>query len=69
LVQRLSTYGEIATIKIVRDKKTHLSKGYAFVEVTNLADAEQIIGALDGTMIDGRELTINIVKEAPARSK
>ena len=40
-------------------------QGYAFVEVINLTNAEQFMDALGGTMIDGRELTINIVKEVP----
>ena len=69
LVQRLSLYGEVATFKIVRDKKTRLCKGYAFIEVTSLADAEQIMEGLDGTLIDGKELTINIVNENPAPAK
>jgi len=67
-VQHLSPYSDVSTIKIARDKKTRLCKGYAFIEVTSPADAEQIIEALDGTMIDGRGLTINIVKEpAPVK--
>jgi len=67
-VQHLSPYSEVATIKIVRYKKSRLCKGYAFIEVLNFADAEQIMDALDGTMIDGRGLTINIVKEpAPVK--
>lgn len=63
LVKLVSPYGEVSTIKIVRDKKTNICKGYAFLELTEQHGAEQAIEALDGTTLGGRELTLNIVEE------
>jgi RNA recognition motif-containing protein len=65
LVQLLSYHGEVATIKIVRNKQTRICKGYAFIETASLNDATQIIKALDGTMLGERELTLKLVEEKP----
>ena len=65
LVQMVSPYGTVSTIKIVRDKKTGKCKGYAFLEMTDLAGAENAIEALDGTLTANRPLTLNIVPDAP----
>lgn len=73
IVQRVALYADVQTIKVVRDKKTKICKGYAFLEVTDRAGAEQAMAALNGTQIAGRELLLNIVEEqqqsAPPRPK
>ncbi len=66
IVQRVALYTDVHTIKIVRDKKTKICKGYAFLEVADKAGAEQAIEALSGTQIAGRELLLNIVPDQPA---
>ncbi|RYU91987.1 RNA-binding protein [Mucilaginibacter terrigena] len=65
LVQMVALYGEVSTIKIVRDKKTKICKGYAFIEVTDYQGAKQIIEALNGTTLAGRQLTISIKEDEP----
>lgn len=65
LVQMVAPYGDVCTIKIVRDKKTKICKGYAFLEVTDRHGAEQIIAALNGTMLGGRQLSISIKEDEP----
>ena len=52
-------YGEIASVKIIRDKYTDQSKGFGFVEMTNDADAQKAIEELNGTEVKGRELRVN----------
>jgi len=69
LVQIIALHGDVATIKIVRDKKTKICKGYAFVEMVDRQNAEQVIDALDGADLKGRPLVINIVEEAPVSTK
>ena len=63
IVQRVALYADVQTIKIVRDKKTKICKGYAFLEVTDRAGAEHAMSELNGTLIAGRELLLNIVEE------
>ena len=56
-------HGDISTIKIVRDKKTKICKGYAFIEMIDRTGAKNAAEALDGTMMDGKTLTVNINEE------
>jgi RNA recognition motif-containing protein len=65
LVQLVSPYGEVSTIKIVRDKQTRKTKGYAFIELINRAAAEEVAIALDGLEMKDKTLTVNIVEETP----
>ncbi|MES2375099.1 MAG: RNA-binding protein [Bacteroidota bacterium] len=66
IVQIVAPYADVVTIKIVRDKKTKICKGYAFLEITDRAGAEQAIIELDGTPLAGRELRLNIVETTPS---
>lgn len=65
LVQLIMPHGTVSTIKIVRDKKTRQCKGYAFLEMADLESAQNAIEALDGTAIQDRVLSLNIVQEKP----
>lgn len=73
LVQLVSLHGAVETIKIVRDKKTRVCKGYAFLEMASREDAENAVEALDATSYKGRLLKLSItdenapVKRPPAR--
>ena len=72
LVKLLDPYVRVSTIKIVRDRATRKCKGYAFVETEDETGATDVMEALNGTEIDGRQLKLNIVteadiKKAPAR--
>ncbi|ASU34783.1 RNA recognition motif domain-containing protein [Mucilaginibacter xinganensis] len=58
-------HGDISTIKIVRDKKTRICKGYAFVEMVDKDGAERAVEALDGTEVGGRQLNVKIREEKP----
>ncbi len=59
LEKAFSTYGEVASVKIIRDKYTDQSKGFGFIEMTNDADAQKAIDELNGTEVKGRELRVN----------
>lgn len=62
------TSGLIVTVSIPLDAKTNRHRGYAFVEMSSLADAEQAVSDLHGTTIDGRAVSLSVV-EAPAKRK
>ena len=44
-----SQYGEVTSVRIIKDKETHRSKGYGFVEMANDDEANAAINALNGT--------------------
>jgi RNA recognition motif-containing protein len=54
-----SSYGEVISVKIIRDKYTDQSKGFGFIEMANDADAQKAIDELNGTEAKGRELRVN----------
>ena len=54
-----SSYGEVTSVKIIRDKYTDQSKGFGFIEMANDADAQKAIDELNGTEVKGRELRVN----------
>ena len=63
LAQLVSPYGEVSTIKIVRDKQSGKTKGYAFIEMVSREAAEDVVIALDGLELKDKALTINLVEE------
>ncbi|WP_345948665.1 MULTISPECIES: RNA-binding protein [unclassified Mucilaginibacter] len=69
LAKLIAPHGDIATIKIVRDKQTRKCKGYAFIEMESLDDAENTVIALDGERMGDRELTVKISEDKPVAPK
>ena len=65
LAKLIAPHGDISTIKIVRDKKTRICKGYAFIEMETEDGAEQAVEALDGVTMQDRELTVKISEDRP----
>jgi len=63
LVKLFSSHGDVRTIKLVRDKKTRVCKGYGFIEMADQQAAENVIAALNKQHIGDRQLTINIREE------
>jgi RNA recognition motif-containing protein len=59
LQQAFEAYGEVSSCKIVKDKMTNRSKGFAFVEMPNSDEANAAIEALNGTDLKGRNISVN----------
>jgi len=53
------TYGNVINVRVITDKKSGRSKGYAFVEMDNEKDAENAIQALNETQVKGRNIKVN----------
>src|SRR5580658_1300342 len=52
-------HGAIEQVSIVTDRDTGRSRGFAFVEMADSAEAEKAIAALNGKELGGRALNIN----------
>jgi cold-inducible RNA-binding protein len=52
-------YGQVDRVNLVTDRETGRARGFAFVEMSNDADAQKAIAALNGRELDGRALNIN----------
>ena len=53
------SYGNVDRVNLVTDRETGRSRGFAFVEMTDSAEAEKAIAALNGKELGGRALNIN----------
>ena len=52
-------YGEVASVKIITDKYSGRSKGFAFVVMDNDEEAKNAINELNGVTVDSREIVVN----------
>ncbi|MCS6984966.1 MAG: RNA-binding protein [Leptospiraceae bacterium] len=54
-----SSFGEVSSVRIARDKETGRSRGFAFVTMGDRNEAEKAIQALHGSEFGGRKLVVN----------
>lgn len=52
-------YGTVDRVNVVTDRDTGRSRGFAFVEMGNAAEADRAINALNGAPVNGRSLNVN----------
>jgi RNA recognition motif-containing protein len=52
-------HGTVQRFKMMTDRYTGLPRGFAFVEMTNDAEAEKAIAALNGKEFKGKILKVN----------
>src|SRR5262245_31989576 len=53
----------VTEVKIVTDRETGQSRGFAFVEMANRDDALAVINELNGTTMGGRSIVVNEARE------
>ena len=58
-------YGQVDRVNIVTDRDTGRSRGFAFVEMANPAEANKAIAALNGFDLGGRQLNVNEARPRP----
>lgn len=54
-----SEFGQVKEVKIIRDLFTQQSKGFAFVEMPGLAEAQKAINGLNTKDLKGKKITVN----------
>ncbi|MDQ6979715.1 MAG: RNA-binding protein [Mariprofundaceae bacterium] len=62
-----SEFGEVESVKIITDRETGRSRGFAFVEMTNDDGGANAIASLNGRDHLGRDLTVNEARPRPNR--
>lgn len=60
-------YGGVVQVHIIVDRDTGLPRGFAFLEMTNEAQAGKAIEALNGSMLRDRTLDVNYARPRPER--
>ena len=59
LEKAFEEFGEVTSVKIITDKFTGRSKGFAFVEMANDEDGNEAINSLNGKEMDNRSVTVS----------
>jgi RNA recognition motif-containing protein len=54
-----AAYGDVSLVKILMDRETGRSRGFAFVEMPNQSEGETAIAELNGKDLGGRALRVN----------
>ena len=62
LQQLFAGHGTVETAKVIMDRETDRSRGYGFVEMSTLEEAEKAVAALNGSLHEGRNIRVNISK-------
>ncbi len=62
-------YGEVTSVSVIMDRATNRSKGFAFIEMTDLKAAQTAIKELNDTEVDGRNIVVNVAKEREDRPR
>lgn len=59
--------GAVASVEVIKDRESGQSKGFAFVTMTDQAEAEKAIGMFNAYSLSDRELKVNIAKPKAER--
>jgi len=63
-----SPFGNVSSAKVIADRETGKSRGFGFVEMDVVAEAQAAMKSLHNKEIDGRALSVTVAKEKAARS-
>jgi RNA recognition motif-containing protein len=60
--------GPVTSVEIIKDRDTGESKGFAFINMTDQADAEKAISMFNAYSLAEKELKVNIAKPRVERA-
>jgi len=63
LTTMFSAHGDVTEARIVTDRETGRSRGFAFVTMTDASQAQSAIQAINGASMEGRALVVNEARE------
>lgn len=63
LKEAFQKFGEVGSVSIIVDRDTGRSKGFAFVEMPDDENAMEAIKNLNGSVLDGRKIRVDIAEE------
>lgn len=61
-------FGAIEDAVVINDRETGRSRGFGFVTFADAEAADEAIRSMDGTELDGRNISVNEAKERAPRS-
>jgi RNA recognition motif-containing protein len=61
--------GPVTSVEIIKDRDTGESKGFAFINMTDQADADKAISMFNAYSLAEKELKVNIAKPRVERAQ
>ena len=68
LQDMFAPHGSVVEANLMTDRMTGRSRGFGFVTMSSPEQAQQAIDALNGSSVDGRDVTVNVAKPREERS-
>ncbi len=68
LQDTFSQCGTVESANVIMDRDSGQSKGFGFVEMSSDGEAQKAIQELNGSSLDGREITVNEARPQQKRS-
>lgn len=68
LNKMFSKYGTVNSVKIILDRETQRSRGFAFVEMPSEAEGREALSALNNKEVEGRMMNVSVAREKPERN-
>ena len=65
LQEMFGQFGQVDSVRVMRDMATGRARGFAFVEMSNDDEAQRAAAGLNETDLGGRNLTVNEAKPKP----
>lgn len=61
-------FGEVTSAKLIKDRATNQSRGFAFVEMPTDEEGNKAIAGLNQKEIEGRAMSVSVAREKTERS-
>ena len=62
-------FGNVTSAKVINDRESGQSRGFGFVEMDVVAEAQTAMKSLDKKEIEGRTLSVTVAKERAPRTE
>jgi len=67
LNEMFSNYGKVNSVKIILDRETQRSRGFAFIEMSSDDEGKEALSALNNKDVDGRMMNVSVAREKQDR--
>ena len=68
LKNNFSEAGAVASVSVIKDKFSGVSRGFGFVEMSTKAEADAALAGMNGKELHGRALNVSEARPRPERS-
>ncbi len=68
LQDTFAAHGTVVEANLMMDRASGRPRGFGFVTMSSPEEAQKAIDALNGTMLDNRNITVNEARPRPERS-